>query len=146
AQNALGGGGRYDGLAEDCGGGFVPAIGFSAGMERLVETLPAGYLSNMGVAAKVAYFAILDNSLIAEILFIAREMRLMGVSAVVDLSGRSIKKQMKAASDGSFEYAVIVGPDEVSRREATVKDLQSGEQESISLDKLQSYLVEGAKE
>ena len=146
AQNALGGGGRYDGLAEDCGGGFVPAVGFSAGMERLVETLPAGYLSNMGVAAKVAYFAILDNSLIAEILFIAREMRLMGVSAVVDLSGRSIKKQMKAASDGSFEYAVIVGPDEVSRREATVKDLQSGEQESISLDKLQSYLVEGAKE
>lgn len=146
AQNALCGGGRYDGLAEDCGGGFVPAIGFSAGMERLIETLPAEYLSNMGVAAKVAYFAILDDSLIAEILFIAREMRLMGVSAVVDLSGRSIKKQMKAASDGSFEYAVIVGPDEVGRREATVKDLQSGEQESISLDKLQSYLVEGAKE
>ncbi len=146
AQNALCGGGRYDGLADDCGGGFVPAIGFSAGMERLIETLPEEYMSNLAAAAKVAYFAILDDSMIAEIMLIAREMRLEGVSAVIDLSGRNIKKQMRAASDGSFKYAVIVGPEEIGRQEATVKDLQSGEQESISLDKLQSYLVEGAKE
>ena len=146
AQNALCGGGRYDGLAEDCGGGFVPAIGFSAGMERMIETLPAEYLSSLKAAAKVAYFAILDDSLISEVMLVAREMRLEGVSAVVDLSGRSIKKQIKAASDGFYRYAVIIGSEEVGRREATVKDLQSGEQESISLDMLQSYLIEGAKE
>ncbi len=146
AQNALCGGGRYDGLAEDCGGGFVPAIGFSAGMERMIETLPEEYLSSRDEEAGVAYFAILDDSMISEIMLIAREMRLAGISAVVDLSGRSIKKQLKAASDGSYKYAVIMGSEEAGRGKATVKDLHSGEQESISLQDLQSYLIEGAEE
>ena len=146
AQNALCGGGRYDGLAEDCGGSFIPAIGFSAGMERLIETLPEEYLASIEEEAGAAYFAILDDSMIADILLIARELRLGGVSAVVDLSGRSMKKQIKSASDGSFQYVVIIGSDEVEKREATVKSLESGEQESIPFASLQSYLCERMKE
>jgi histidyl-tRNA synthetase len=146
AQNALCGGGRYDGLAEDCGGSFIPAIGFSAGMERLIETLPEEYLSGIEEEAGVAYFAILDDSMIADILLMARELRLEGISAVVDLSGRSMKKQIKSASDGSFEYVVIIGSDEVERKEATVKSLESGEQESIPFVDLKSYLGDLVKE
>jgi histidyl-tRNA synthetase len=146
AQNALCGGGRYDGLAEDCGGPFVPAIGFSAGMERLIDTLPSEYVANLDLMRNDVYIALLDESVIAGILLVARELRLNGVSAVVDLSGRSLKKQMKAASDGSFEFAVIIGPDEAGRGVATVKHLESGGQESVALVDLRSYLVEGTKE
>jgi histidyl-tRNA synthetase len=146
AQNALCGGGRYDGLAEDCGASFIPAIGFSAGMERLIETLPEEYMSGIERDAGIAYFAILDDSMIIDMLLIARELRLKGISTVVDLSGRSVKKQIKSASDGSFEYVVIIGSDEIERKEATVKSLESGEQESIPLVDLQSYLCDRVKE
>lgn len=146
AQNALCGGGRYDGLAEDCGGPFVPAIGFSAGMERLVETLPAAYVENLDLVRNDVYMAVLDESVIARLLLVAHELRLEGVSVVIDLSGRSLKKQMKAASDGSFGFAVIIGPDEVGSSAATVKHLASGEQESVSLADLRSYVAGWVKE
>ena len=72
-------------------------------------------------------------------------MRKAGGRAVVDLSGRGLKKQIKAASDGGFSYAVIIGADEMERGAAAVKDLSSGEQEEVPFSSLSSYLVDGMK-
>lgn len=140
AQNALCGGGRYDGLAEDCGGGFTPAVGFSAGVERLIETLPANSMIERERDEGSAYFVLLEDSAEVKALTAAGELRGAGGRAVVDLSGRGLKKQLKAASDGGFSFAVIIGTDEMRSGEAAVKDLVSGEQEKVSFPTLVSYI------
>ncbi len=140
AQNALCGGGRYDGLAEDCGGGFTPAVGFSAGLERLVETLPGEFAVDEARAEGSAYFVPLEESAEIRALTAADELRGGGGAAVVDLSGRGLKKQLKAASDGGYSYAVIIGADEMRSGEAAVKDLESGEQEKVPFASLASYI------
>ena len=140
AQNALCGGGRYDGLAEDCGGGFTPAVGFSAGVERLIETLPEDHSLGGEDGAGSAYFVLIEDSADVRALSAAEEIRRAGLRAVVDLSGRGLKKQLKAASDGGFAFAVIIGADELARGEAAVKDLESGQQENIPFSSLASHI------
>ncbi len=140
AQNALSGGGRYDGLAEDCGGAFTPAVGFSAGVERLVETLPEEFAGETGVAEGSVYFVPLEDSAEVRALSAADELRREGSTAIVDLTGRGLKKQLKAASDGGYSYVVIIGADEMRTGEAAVKDLASGEQEKVPFASLASYI------
>lgn len=140
AQSALCGGGRYDGLAEDCGGGFTPAVGFSAGVERLIETLPEDFVIEGDKDEGSAYFVLLEGSAEIQALAAADELREGGGRAIVDLSGRGLKKQLKAASDGDFCFAVIIGADEIRSGEAAVKDLVSGEQEKVPFPSLASYI------
>lgn len=140
AQNALSGGGRYDGLAEDCGGAFTPAVGFSAGVERLIETLPEDFAIGEEGDVGSAYFVLLEDSTEIRALAAAIDLRREGGRAVVDLSGRGLKKQLKAASEGGFSYAVIIGAEEIERGEAAVKDLSSGEQEKVPFSSLTSYI------
>jgi histidyl-tRNA synthetase len=141
AQNALCGGGRYDGLAEDCGGGFTPAVGFSAGLERLIETLPEDFKGALRKDSDGIYFVMLEGSADVQVLSMAHELRVCGFMSIVDLSGRSLKKQMRAASEGGFLFAVIVGPDEMRIGKATVKNLSTGVQESVSFGDLASYIT-----
>jgi histidyl-tRNA synthetase len=146
AQNALCGGGRYDGLAEDCGGGFIPAVGFSAGMERLIETLPESFTGSLSKDARSVYIVLLEGSADFRALSLARELRGRGLAAIVDLSGRSLKKQMRAASEGGFRFAVLIGPDEMRSGKAAVKNLSTGEQESVLFDALVSYISDNMEE
>ena len=140
AQNALCGGGRYDGLAEDCGGRFTPAVGFSAGVERLIETLPEDFAIDREKDVGSAYFILLEGSAEIQALAAADELREKGGRAIVDLSGRGLKRQLKAASDGGFSFAVIIGADEIGSGEAAVKDLVSGEQEKVPFPSLASHI------
>jgi histidyl-tRNA synthetase len=142
AQNALCGGGRYDGLAEDCGGGFTPAVGFSAGMERLIETLPEDFADSVSDGSMGVYVVLLEDSADVRALSLAGELRGRGLTAVVDLSGRSLKKQIKAASEGGYRFAVIIGPDEIRSGSAAVKNLTTGGQEPVSFGLLASYISE----
>ena len=136
AQNALCGGGRYDGLAEDCGGPAIPAVGFSAGLERLMEALPASFGAGRRAREADIYCVVLDESSSARALSIAREMREHGFGVVVDLSGRTLKKQMKAASESGALVAVIIGLGELASGAAAVKNMQTGEQEAVPFDGL----------
>jgi histidyl-tRNA synthetase len=131
AQNALCGGGRYDGLAEDCGGPPIPAVGFSAGLERIMETLPGGSPVARRARETDVAIAVLGESPLARALSLASELRERGVSAVVDLSGRTIKKQLKAASDAGAALVVIIGLAELEPGTAALKDMETGEQRPI---------------
>ncbi len=128
AQNALCGGGRYDGLAEDCGGPHIPAVGFSAGMERLLDVTPADFMRDRGEPGPEVYVAVLDEARSAEAISLARDLRERGASAVVDLSARSLKKQLKAASDAGAGLSVIIGLSELEPGTAAVKIMETGEQ------------------
>jgi histidyl-tRNA synthetase len=131
AQNALCGGGRYDGLAEDCGGPPVPAVGFSAGMERLMEVLPAEFAGGRSTRETDVSIAVLDESSVARALSIARELRSRGFSVLVDLSARNIKRQLKAASEADAVFAVIIGLAELEPGTVALKNMKTGDQRPV---------------
>ena len=131
AQNALCGGGRYDGLAEDCGGPAVPAVGFSAGLERLMEVLPGEFGAARRARETEVSIAVLDDSSVARSLVVARDLRSRGFTVLVDLSGRAMKKQLKAASDARSAFTVIVGLAEIEPGSVALKNMATGEQRPV---------------
>ncbi len=144
-QNALCGGGRYDGLAGECGGGSIPAVGFSAGMERLMENLPEEFAAKMELDRIDAFFILPDESASTAVLSLAARLRSEGMRISIDLSGRSMKKQMRAASDSGAPLAVIIGPDEIVKKEAAVKVLASGGQENVPFEGLAARILQERK-
>ena len=131
AQNALGGGGRYDGLVEDLGGPPTPGIGFALGVDR---TLLA--CDDEGVFAApdaVVDVFVVDTTGGAQALRITNQLRAAGVTADRAYENRSMKAQMKAANRSGAAYAVIVGSDELAAGTAIVRPLRSdGEQVAIA--------------
>jgi histidyl-tRNA synthetase len=108
AQSALCGGGRYDTLVEACGGPPTPAVGFSAGLERMVEALPADSpAARPGAECTHYYVVCAGEAAEARALRVARTLRATG-SAQVDLSGRSRKTQLEAAAKLKARVAVVV--------------------------------------
>jgi histidyl-tRNA synthetase len=146
AQNALGGGGRYDGLVEDLGGPPTPGIGFALGVDR---TLLA--CDDEGVfeapSDSVSVFVV-DTTGGEQALLITGELRAAGVSADRAYEGRSMKSQMKSADRSGALVAVIVGTDELAAGTVVVRPLRShgerGGQQVVSrsdlLDSLQKAL------
>ncbi|MBN2337807.1 MAG: histidine--tRNA ligase [Acidobacteria bacterium] len=139
AQNALMGGGRYDGLSEVLGGPPAPAIGFAMGLDRLVMTLPEKateearwepdlFLAHMGEAA-------LDRA--GEI---ARRLRARGMSCIVDFDGGSLKSRMRLANRMGARHVLIVGEEELASRRYRVKRLADGAQWEASLEELEQGL------
>ena len=141
AQNALCGGGRYDGLAGELAGVSIPAVGFSAGMERLMQILP-DELDCEKPGPPGAYFVVFDEECSLQAMILADRLRSAGFPAYVDLSGRSVKKQLKSASGRGDDFAVFVGQKEISDKEVALKDMKSGNQVTVPFEKLVSYFSE----
>ena len=131
AQNAIGGGGRYDNLVEQLGGRATPGVGFGSGLERLLlalesqgVTLPDGrkplvWVARQGDAAKPVVWQLL------------RDLRAAGVAADSDPS-RGMKGQMKLADRERARWCVIVGDAEAADGSAVLKDMQSGQETRLT--------------
>ena len=128
AQNAILGGGRYDGLVKQLGGPDRVGIGFAAGIERLVLAMPE--LPVQGGAGRV-FVAALGEAARESAISLLRELRHAGIEAHMEYEGRSIKSQMKRADRLGAACAVIIGDDELERGEVTVKDMRRGEQRRV---------------
>jgi histidyl-tRNA synthetase len=128
AQDAILGGGRYDRLVEDLGGPSLPAVGFAIGEDRLVDLMP---LSAAPPAGRVRVIP-LGAEQEAYALSVAARLRSGPSPVECDLSRKGLKRALSAAADLGFEEAVIVGPDEARDRTATVKNLRSREQKTVS--------------
>jgi histidyl-tRNA synthetase len=140
AQNAIAGGGRYDGLIETIGGPPTPAIGFALGMERVILCLKA--LEGPGTGARVGvYVAHADGAGAARAPLLGREMRQAGLRVATNLEGRSLKGQMRQADQGLFRYCVIIGEEELRGEHATVRDLETKEQVSVPFAQLCAWLA-----
>jgi histidyl-tRNA synthetase len=130
SQNTLLGGGRYDGMIHGLGGPKVPAIGFAAGLERLLisTTLPAtprpprGFIAPIGAAAT-------DRALV-----LARDLRAAGLPVDVDGRGASLKAMLRRADFLGARLCLLLGEGELSRGVVTVKDLSARTQDEIPLD------------
>jgi histidyl-tRNA synthetase len=128
AQNALLGGGRYDGLVKTLGGADRTGIGFAAGLERLVLALPEG--AGAGADARAFVVAIGEEAR-SEALRLLRDLRHAGLSAQMEFDARSAKAQMKRADRLGARAVVIVGGDELARGEVTVRNMRGGAQRAV---------------
>jgi len=128
AGDTLCGGGRYDNMIEELGGPKVPAVGFAAGMERLII---AGEPVEAGPAAD-AYIAPLGASAITPALVLGRDLRREGIATEVDTRGGSLKSQLRRANTLGCGIALILGESEVAAGTVQVKDLAGHTQDSVS--------------
>ena len=142
AQNALLGGGRYDGLSEAIGGPKAPGIGFAMGLDRLVLTLQAQESAQPAAgAAKVdAYIAPLGEGMNAAALKMARELRRDGLRVELGDGSFRLKKSFEAA-EKTARRIVILGEDELASGILTVKDFASGVQTKVPRGELKEFLA-----
>jgi histidyl-tRNA synthetase len=138
AQNALLGGGRYDGLSEALGGPRAPGIGFAMGEDRLVLTLQS--LESTPAQKAHAYIAPLGESMNPHALALARELRRAGLTVELGDGSFRLKKSFEAA-DKSARRIIILGEDELQSGILTVKDFSTGNQTKVPLAELATHLT-----
>jgi len=145
AQIALGGGGRYDDLIEELGGKPTPAIGFAAGMERVVLNLKSQKIAVPDLPAPPVLVAHLGDEAKLEAVKLTSTLRKDGVIAIMAAGDRSLKGQLRQANSLGSRYAVIMGEDEVKSGAVTLRDMMSGEQKTVSPAKLGELLTRVTK-
>jgi histidyl-tRNA synthetase len=135
-QQALGGGGRYDGLVELLGGKPTPGIGFGLGLDRVLLALEEqGRSASAELVPPVAVVVGADPAATAERLRIATLLRAAGILARAELAPRKLGKQLEAAARDHAHFAVIVG-DELADGQVQLKDLEAGTQKLVPVDDL----------
>ena len=138
AQNAVGAGGRYDGLVELLGGPSTPAVGFAAGLERIAMMLPEQsvppsrpfvYVAAFGSEGGPAGVRLLDA------------LRLAGLSTQSDYRATTLKGHLRQADRSGSRFAVLLGDDEARSGSAVVRDMDTKNQETVSLPDLPRYFL-----
>ena len=140
AADALSGGGRYDGLAEQLGGRPTPGVGFGAGVERLVLTLEETGAGPAAGSALDALFAVLADEARPRVHAVMDDVRAAGVRCDAAYGGRRLKRALELADRRGIPTVVIVGEDEWAAGEATLRDMTTGEQRRVALDRLAEEL------
>ena len=143
AQNAIAGGGRYDGLVSFLGGPEVAGIGFAAGMERLVACLEQ---KNDRPIKTDVYIAALGATALKKAFLLTNKLREAGISAEMDYSDKSLKSQMKRADKLNSSFTLILGDEEIEKNSVKLRDMNSKKQEILPLDKLPETLLNFLKE
>jgi histidyl-tRNA synthetase len=143
AQNAIAGGGRYNGLVSSLGGPEVAGIGFGVGFERLISCLPEDgknkFKTDLFVAALGAPAQKLAFSL-------TNELRRAGVAAEMDYADKSLKSQLKRADKLNSSFALIFGDKEIEEKQVLLRNMQTKDQQTIPLDGLLKSIIQIIKE
>jgi histidyl-tRNA synthetase len=135
AQSGVGGGGRYDGLIEQIGGNPTPGMGWAAGIERMLLAAPPQPLAPAPLDLYVAYA---KPELRNDAFKLAADARRWGHAAQVELAGRSLKGQLKAAGRAGARYVAILGDEGTS-----LKDMESGEQQVVESAAVMHHMRNG---
>jgi len=135
SQSALCGGGRYDYLIEDLGGDSTPAIGFAAGIERLILALDKEK-RNINIPIDVYIVTVGEKSIIhgTKIAYLLRNQ--LGLIVISDMLQKSMKSQMKEANKLNAKFSIIIGDNELQSKKVLIKDMLSGEQKNVDFDKI----------
>lgn len=145
AQSAICGGGRYDGLIEECGGPPTPGIGFAIGIERVLLALEKqGKLSGGQSIIPVWVVAIGTEAQLPAYTIVER-LRKIGICADMDHNGRSPKAQMKLANRANAETVLLLGEDEVRDGKISLKNMRTGEQNVLAVEEALARLKQELK-
>lgn len=140
AQNAVCGGGRYDNLAEAIGGNPTPGVGFAAGVERIVLSMEQQgcdfgpqprtdvYVASAGEESRTMAFEVMQK------------LRNAGISSDMDFLNRSLKAQFKTANTSGVRYVCVIGEEELRSGKVTLKDMETGEQQPLTMNEGLEYL------
>ena len=145
AQGTVLGGGRYDTLLEQMGGKAVPAVGFAAGMERLLLVMEAEGKLPAPDDGVECYLAGMDKPSREQAFLLAQRLRKEGVSCETDLMERSVKAQFKYADKTGARYVAVLGERELAEGAAEVKDMSSSSSERVKLEDLANYIIQRRK-
>ena len=137
---SIAGGGRYDEIVELFGGPKTYATGVSFGIDRVTPILDEkGAFENMPLGARV-YVAPVNKKVLIDALKITQLLREQRISTVVDMMGRNLSKQFEYANKKNILKVVIVGARELKEKSVTVRDMKTGDQTKVEIDKLVEYL------
>lgn len=140
AQDAIGGGGRYDQLAEEMGGPATPGIGFGIGLERVMIACDAEGVLPAAPSRLDAF--VVDALGDGDATVLVNELREAGLRADRAYGGRSMKAQMKVADRTRARFAVLLAPDEARRRMVKVRDLAAGDEVDVHREQIAGWLRE----
>lgn len=141
AQNSLGGGGRYDNLVETLGGRPTPGVGFGSGLERLLIALDAQGVE-LPREQKPLIFLVSQNDAAREAnLALLRELRAANFATDMDPTGRSMKSQFKLADREGAAVVLVLGESELATNTVAIKDLATGQQQTVSRENLIEVLT-----
>ena len=132
AQDAIGGGGRYDDLVQQMGGStLVPAIGFALGLERVLMALEAEGVAPALAAPPAVFVATLGETAQPKGLELLHRLRQAGIAAAGEYEARPLKRQLEQASKLGCAYAALVGDDELAKQVVTLRDMQQRTQTPV---------------
>jgi len=142
AQDALGGGGRYDGLVELLGGKTTPAVGVAIGIERVIEAMKKIGAFPEANDFPLVYVVVVDNEDRDMGFKIMMELRRSKVRSEMDWLRRSIKAQMREANRISADYVLFIGKDEIEKKVYKIRNMKTGKEKIIpqNTDKLKEFI------
>ncbi|MBE7084865.1 MAG: histidine--tRNA ligase [Clostridiales bacterium] len=141
AQGTVCAGGRYDGLIEQLGGNPTPAVGFAAGIERLLIVMEQSGVEIPNDDKATVYIAGMDAECRDKAFALASQLRLSGVKAEIDHMERSVKAQFKYADKIGAKYVAVIGGNELADGKANVKNMTTGESESVAFADFVAYFA-----
>lgn len=141
AQGTVCAGGRYDGLIEELGGNPMPAVGFAAGIERLLIVMEQTGVEIPAPATPTVYLAGMDDECRKKAFALAVELRKAGIFAEVDHMERSVKAQFKYADKLGAKYVAVIGGNELVEGKANVKNMSDGSSEGVCFADMRAYFL-----
>jgi histidyl-tRNA synthetase len=139
-QSSIGGGGRYDDLIEEIGGKPTPAVGFAAGIERIILNRKAQNISVPPLSKPRVFIAYMGDEARDTTIKLASTLRLSGIGVIEAVGSRSLKAQLRQANTLGVNYTVIIGDQEIKTGTAVLRDMTTAQQETVPLDQLQKLL------
>ncbi len=143
AQDAFGGGGRYDGLFAQLGGKFTPAVGFAMGVERLLLIIEAQLATYEHEVNDCDVFVVCTSeTLLSQAFKVSEMLRKKGYRTITDLLRRSVKAQMRETNKINAKHCIFIGEEVIERGTIFMKNLKNGEQVEIGLSLLNTISFE----
>ncbi len=140
AQNAVGGGGRYDGLAENLGGARAPGIGFGIGLDRVILSMQEQGIDVLDRARPQVFLVCLGDRARRTGLVLGRALRAAGLRVASLFGNRSMRAQMRQANTSGAAHTLILGENELAKDSVTCRDMASGEQTEVAMSCVAEYL------
>ena len=143
AQDALCGGGRYDKLIEQLGGKNTPAIGFAAGVERLLMIIDENDIKP--IQALNVYVAMLGEKVIPKAMASINDLRTLdNLSISIETNRRSLKAQMREANRKNATFVIIIGENEIDKNLVLIKNMINSEQTEVQLKNLKQFFIDNS--
>lgn len=141
AQNTMGAGGRYDGLIKMLGGPDLPSFGCATGLERVLQVMNAQAIGFPQPPAPLAFFIGLGSTATNACFSLLSQLRHLGITAEMDLSGKKIQHGLKKAHLMKATFAIIIGEEELAQNKVQIKTMATQETQLLSMEEVRDKLL-----